>query len=213
MMRNSPESVARIKSKIQHVLLFSCALMIAGCGSQVSTEPSPTASATAFEDSEKALALAYRGCVGPIADYAYEGPNEVGWMGIVGEYGLNEGVFSDEWLESNSDGIQDFMTIYSYLSTAQQSAAILDPMWKPLAESYVAAGRDAVNNFKSGSNIGEAVDSISSEYITSYDAICRIASSKAIEAATSRGLSLTEWTDKTAGELLPTLPEDWGSAP
>ena len=212
-MKDNRQSAFRFKRAGNFLLVITFVLTFSACSTEESTLPSPIETVQVIDDSEKALALAFRGCVGPIADYAYQGPNEVGWMGIVAEYGLNEGVFSDEWLESNSDNAQDLVTIYAYLTTAQQSAAVLDPTWKPLAEAYVAAGRDAVNNFKNGSNLGEAVDSISTEYTTTYDAICRIASSRAIETATSRGLSLTEWTDMTAGELLPTLPDDWGSLP
>jgi hypothetical protein len=183
--------------------------MIAGCGSQTSTDPSPTASATSFDDSEKALALAYRGCVGPNAEYAYERPIEIGWMGQVVEHGKNNGAFSDEWLETNADILETFMISSAYLSATQQSAALLDPKWRPLADSYADAGREAIKQFDKGSSFWESTESIPVSYRSTYDAICRIASSKAIEASNTRGLTLNQWTDEVVGELLPTLPEDW----
>ena len=183
--------------------------MIAGCGTQTSTDPSPTPSAAAYEDSEKALALAYRGCVGPNVEYAYERAIEIGWEGQVIEHGINNGAFSDEWLETSADIRETFSIISSYLSGAQQAAALLDPKWRPLADSYADAGRAAIKQFDKGSSFWESTDSIPTEYRSTYDAICRIASSKAIEASSMRGLTLNQWTDEAVGELLLTLPEDW----
>lgn len=209
MMRSSSKSVARIKSETQHFLLFVCALMIAGCGTQTSIDPSPTPSGAAYEDSEKALALAYRGCVGPNVEYAYERAIEIGWMGQAADHGKNNGTVSDEWLETNADILEGFMFMSSYLTGAQQSAALLDPKWRPLADSYADAGRWAIEQFDKGFNIGESTDSIPIEYRSTYDAVCRIASSKAIEASSKRGLTLNQWTDEAAGELLLRVPEDW----
>jgi len=180
--------------------------MISACGSQASDIPSATPTLHIVSDEEKALALAFRGCMGPNVEYAYKSVNNLGWLGQLIEVGLNEGFITNEKYESNKKNYEFSLWATYYFAAAQQSAVLLDAKWKPLMDSYRAAGKKAVEAYRSGSNVVEAFDLVPLEYVASIDAICRIATNEAIDTATQRGLTVNVWIEEVAGTL---LPEEW----
>lgn len=148
-------------------------------------------------NSNKALALAFAGCVQ--GDF---NKNEIYWwhrfyLGAIVSYG-----YATDQLEY--DPIFD-LDIYKtdYITSTFSSAALLSKKWSELSKMWNAGVTNSVNTWKRGGKNGVDAIYASKTYNVQIEGICRVAKNQVQQKANVSMRSIEQWVLLAAQDLLP----------
>lgn len=179
-----------------------------------STDLDDYAAPLTFDETRErqAIAVATAGCLRGQTEYVNK---EDGftifprlWLGVILTHGINTGVLS---IPKQRDEFVTFMldVHYSdYVTESFETAAALDPKFQPLVDIWQKAGNRAIKMWdRGGLDTSEVLrsDQASSQRLT---ARCKVPIMQAFAFAENDKISLDEWIQATASDLLPEAWDD-----
>ena len=182
--------------------------------SSLSTDLDDYAAPLTFDEirERQAIAVATSGCLRGQTEFATK---EDGfmifprlWLGVILTHGLNTKVLSVP--KQRDDFIMFMLDIHysDYMTESLETAAALDPKFQPLVDIWQKAGSRAINKWDQGGlDTSEVLssDQVSSQRLT---ARCKVPIMQAFAFAENDNISLNEWIQATASDLLPEAWDD-----